>query len=106
MRATFVLPKVKDFEQTLEISKFVMKMVDRISTYKVTPKLHQNLMKLRANYESKREANQEKKKANEERLRREKEEKWANMTPKERKRAQEIEAKRARNRGMRKMKVK
>lgn len=91
-------------ELSKEITSFVLRLVDRVSSYRVPPKLFKDLMSKRSVYESQREENQEKKKENEERLKKQKEEKWAKMTAKERKKALEIERKRAKNR-MRKLKV-
>lgn len=106
MRATFVLPKVKNFEITKEFTLFALKIIEKVANYKITAKTQQKLNAKRAEFESKRESGQDKKEAAADRIKREKEEKWAKMTPKERKRAQEIETKRNKNRGMRKMKMK
>jgi hypothetical protein len=106
MRAKFVLPKAKEMELSAEFSQFMIRTIDKVSNYKINQKLKVKLVKLRTEFESKRVANQEKQKETEERLRREKEEKWANMTPKERKKAMEVEAKRMKKRGVRKMKMK
>lgn len=92
-------------EISKEISEFVLNLVDKVSTYRVPANIYNDLMKKRAIYESQRESNVEKKKEAEEKLRKEKEDKWANMSAKDRKKAMEVEQKRARNRGMKKMKV-
>jgi len=81
-------------------------LLDRLSTYTVKAKVQAELANIRATFETKREANEEKRKENEEKMKKEKEAKFANMTPKERKKAIERDEKRQKNRVMKKVKVK
>lgn len=106
IRATFVLPKIKDMERTTAITHFMIKLADRLANYRVPGKLMPALASVRATFEAKRESNEDQRVEHQEKLKKEKEEKWAKMTPKERKKAMEKEEKRNKNRMMKKMKVK
>ena len=100
-----MLPRIKDMERTRDITVFMIKLADKISSYRVPAKVINSLKSIRAVYESKKESNEELRREHEEKLKKEKEEKWAKMTPKERKKAMEKEEKRHRSRMMKKVKM-
>lgn len=97
LRATFVLPKLKEFEITKEFTIFTLKLIEKVAAYSssISPKLQTELNTLRSEFEASRESNKDKKDEVSDRLRKQKEEKWAKMTPMERQKAQELEKKRA-----------
>lgn len=91
------MPKLKDFEITKDFTIFTLKFIEKVAAYsnQITPKLQQELNTLRSEFEAQRESNKDKKDEVSDKIKKQKEEKWAKMTPMERQKAQELEKKRA-----------
>jgi hypothetical protein len=84
LRATFILPKVDNFEITKDFTIFALKFIEKVAGYTISTKLQGELDTMRAEFESKRESNKNKNEEASEKSKRLKEEKWAKMTPMER----------------------
>ena len=104
MRVTLLLPSQgTDFEKnTVEQTKFVLGLIERLVAYRPLPKIREKLDQLRVNYEATVSVDEEKQKKHEEKLKEEKEKKLAAMDPEQRKK---LEEKRSKAKMMKKFKV-
>jgi len=105
VRMTFILPSLENMDKSAKLTLFALQLIYRLKAYRPSQKQKEKSEKNRLAYEQTKNATEKKQQEKQERIQTEKDTKWKNMTPEQKKKEKDLQEKRAKNNMKKKFKV-
>lgn len=105
LKMNFIMPDENNMALSTAMSQMTLKLIDKLKTYRPSQKAKDASAKNRMGYDAVVGKDEEKEEENRERLKKAKEEKWNALTKEQQARAKELEDKRAKQKMVKKFKV-